>query len=111
MGYSPITVKIIEKAVKGGWSKIINALDDLPGETYFPENEKGIINPIGKNFILLVFIGGITYSEIAGIRCLNNQLKNFLNHKNLNNKIKFHKNELDCNYFHSKYLEHLKECL
>jgi hypothetical protein len=75
-GYSPITVKIIEKAVKGGWSKIINALDDLPGETYFPENEKRIINPIGKNFILLVFIGGITYSEIAGIRCLNNQLKN-----------------------------------
>ena len=24
-----------------------------------------------------MFIGGITYSEITGIRCLNNQLKNF----------------------------------
>ena len=75
-GYSPITVKLIEKAVKGGWEKITNALDDLPGETYFPDNEKRIVNPVGKNFILLVFIGGITYSEIASIRCLNNQLKN-----------------------------------
>ena len=75
-GYCPITVKLIEKVVKGGWEKIISALNDLPGETYFPENEDRIVNPKGKNFILLVFIGGITYSEIAGIRCLNNQLKN-----------------------------------
>ena len=75
-GYSPIIIKLIEKAVTIGWRKITNSLDDLPGETYFPENESNIINSEGKNFILLVFIGGITYSEIAAIRCLNNQLKN-----------------------------------
>ena len=36
-GYSPIIIKLIEKAVTIGWRKITNSLDDLPGETYFPE--------------------------------------------------------------------------
>lgn len=44
----------------------------LPGETEFPANEKEIIQPRSKqNFILAVFIGGITYAEISAIRFLN----------------------------------------
>ena len=74
-GYSPISVKLIENCVKNGWNNIKYLLNDLPGETLFPENEKEILNCKDKNFILLVFIGGITYSEIAAIRYLNKELK------------------------------------
>ena len=74
-GYSPISVKLIENCVKNGWNNIKYLLNDLPGETLFPENEKDILNCKDKSFILLVFIGGITYSEIAAIRYLNKELK------------------------------------
>jgi hypothetical protein len=51
----------------------------LPGEAEFPANEKEIIQPRSKqNFILVVFIGGITYAEISAIR--------FLNRKNSDHK-------------------------
>ncbi len=74
-GYSPISVKLIENCVKNGWNNIKYLLNELPGETLFPENEKDILNCKDKSFILLVFIGGITYSEIAAIRYLNKELK------------------------------------
>ena len=75
-GYSPIIIKLIEKCFLNGWNNLLTILDDLPGETYCPENENRILNPIGKNFILLVFIGGITYSEIGAIRSLNKKINN-----------------------------------
>ena len=75
-GYSPITIKLIENCVKNGWNNIKYTLNDLPGETFFPDNEKDILNIKEKSFILLVFIGGITYGEIACIRYLNKELKN-----------------------------------
>ena len=44
----------------------------LPGETEFPAEERSIYQPKGKqNFILVVFLGGITYAEISAIRYLN----------------------------------------
>ena len=47
-------------------------LKKLPGEIEFPLNEKEIISPKNKpNFILVVFIGGVTYAEISAIRYLN----------------------------------------
>ena len=75
-GYSPMIIKLIEKCFLNGWNNLLTILDDLPGETYCPENENRILNPIGKNFILLVFIGGITYSEIGAIRSLNKKINN-----------------------------------
>ena len=75
-GYSPIIIKLIEKCFLNGWNNLLTILDDLPGETYCPENENRMLNPIGKNFILLVFIGGITYSEIGAIRSLNKKINN-----------------------------------
>jgi len=71
-GYCPLSLKIVEKAVTGKWSTIIDVLKKLPGPTKFPEDESEINNPKNdKNIILLVFIGGITYTEIEGIRFLN----------------------------------------
>ncbi len=74
-GYSPITIKLIENCVKNGWNNIKYTLNDLPGETLYPNDEKDILNIKEKSFILLVFIGGITYGEIASIRYLNKELK------------------------------------
>ena len=78
-GYSPITIKLIENCVKNGWNNIKYTLNDLPGETLYPNDEKDILFPKSKSFILLVFVGGITYGEIASLRYLNNK----------NTKIKF----------------------
>ena len=72
-GYSPISIRLIEKAINPGWNSLLkDVLKNFGCEYYFPEDESKIINPIfEQNYILLVFIGGITYSEIAAIRYLN----------------------------------------
>ena len=74
-GYCSIIVKLIEIGIKKGWSEIKDILNILPGEYFFSKNENEIINPSEKKFILLVFIGGITYGEIAAIRFLNENMQ------------------------------------
>ena len=74
-GYCSIIVKLIEIGIKKGWSEIKDILNILPGEYFFSKNENEIINPDEKKFILLVFIGGITYGEIAAIRFLNENMQ------------------------------------
>ena len=84
-GYCPLSLKIVEKTVEGKWSSILDLLKKLPGATICPEDESEINNPIkDKNIIFLVFIGGITYSEIEGIRFLNRKY----NQENKNGKRK-----------------------
>jgi hypothetical protein len=47
-------------------------LKKLPGDYEYPQNEKEVILCKSRpNFILLVFVGGITYAEISAIRYLN----------------------------------------
>ena len=71
-GFSPISLKIIETAVRGQWSSIIDILRKMPGATYCPENETVISNPKKeKNIMFIIFIGGVTYTEIEAIRFLN----------------------------------------
>ena len=75
-GYCPLSLKIIEKAVKGQWNTIIENLKKIPGATSYPENESVISNPINdKNIILIAFVGGVTYTEIEAIRLLNRVFK------------------------------------
>ena len=74
-GYCPISVRLIEKGIKNGWSNIKDVFDALPGEYYFSKDEKEIMNPNEKKFILLVYIGGITFGEIAAIRFLNETMQ------------------------------------
>ena len=75
-GYCPLSLKLIEKAVEGNWNSIADVLRRMPGATHFPEDEKVISNPEKeKNIIFIVFIGGITYTEIEGIRFLNRKFK------------------------------------
>ena len=80
-GYCSISLRLIEAVVKNGWRDINDALKKLPGATYYPNNEKEILRTTlakkEKNFIFLIFIGGITYAEIEGIRFLNQINKDF----------------------------------
>ena len=81
-GYCPIIIRLLEKAFIKGWVSIKDILGRLPGEFNFPEDETSIINNDirNKKYILLVFIGGITYGELAAIRYLNktNEDKKFI---------------------------------
>lgn len=77
-GFCPIIIRLLEKLTEKGWGGIKDILKELPGGEYdFPNEETEIISPKTENqFILLVFIGGLTYGELAGIRYLNKKLRN-----------------------------------
>lgn len=77
-GYCSISLRLIEATIKNGWKDISDGLKKIPGYTYYPSNEKEILKQRKeKNFIFVVFIGGITYPEIEGIRFLNQINKDF----------------------------------
>ena len=73
-GFSPIIIRFVEKALKVGWSNFQKDLffKNLGIEYDFPSDENPIMNPKkDTNYILLVFTGGVTYSEIEAVRYLN----------------------------------------
>ena len=71
-GYCPLSLRLIEKAIEGQWGKIIDIIKRIPGATYNPDDETVISNPKKEtNIIFIIFVGGITYTEIEGIRYLN----------------------------------------
>jgi hypothetical protein len=81
-GFCPITIRLIEAMVKTGWNPIRELIKKLPGEYEYPvdRDEKTMLSERAKkNFILLIFIGGITYNEIAAIRYLNKTFKGKIN--------------------------------
>ena len=76
-GFCPIILKLLEKMLEKGWGNIKDILKELSGEFEYPQDESEIISTKGdKQFILLIFIGGITYGELAGVRYLNSKLRN-----------------------------------
>ena len=86
-GYCPIILRLIELALEARWNLMKDVITKLPGETQYPSDESEILNPIKKNnTIFVVFIGGVTYTEIEGIRYLNIKLKQmFEKNKDKNN--------------------------
>ena len=76
-GYCPIIIRLIEKAFNPGWGAIKEVVKKIPGETNFPLDENEIINDSNDiKYFLVVFIGGITYGELAAIRYLNKTFQN-----------------------------------
>ena len=76
-GFCPIILKLLEKMLEKGWGSVKDILKELSGEFEYPQDESEIISTkADKQFILLIFIGGITYGELAGIRYLNSKLRN-----------------------------------
>ena len=98
-GYAPIIIRLIEKSIsQGGWNSIKDVLKKIPGETNFPTDETDIYSTsVDRQFILAVFIGGITYGELAAIRLLNKKNRNkkfivlttgMINYKKIFNSLK-----------------------
>jgi hypothetical protein len=78
-GYCPIILRLIEKAVEGKWGKLKDVITKIPGYTMFPDNESEIEKPPFTeqkvHTIFVLFVGGVSYNEIAGIRFINRKLK------------------------------------
>ena len=71
-GYCPLSIRLIEGIIKKGWKNMKDLIKKIPGEFDFPENESEILaDDEDTKIILLCFLGGITYGEIAAIRYLN----------------------------------------
>ena len=76
-GYCPIIIRLIEKVFSQGWGTIKETIKKIPGETNFPMDESELLNENEDvKYFLVVFIGGITYGELAAIRYLNKFYKN-----------------------------------
>ena len=89
-GYCPIIVRLIELGVEGKWNIMKDTIAKLPGDILLPSDESEIKKPNKKiNTIFIVFIGGITYTEIEGIRYINLKLKQIFDKskKQINNRI------------------------
>ncbi|KAM7265316.1 hypothetical protein ACFE04_002999 [Oxalis oulophora] len=89
-GYAPLSVRLVQHAVRSGWRPMEEILKMLPG----PHSEtkrggfstspsydtlQGASNNIDKvgdgrrSLVLVVFIGGVTYAEISALRYLSAQ--------------------------------------
>ena len=89
-GYCPLSLRLIENAVEGKWSKISDTIKKLPGFVSYPENENVISNPEkDENIIVIIFCGGVTYTEIEGIRYLNRKFNEEYINKKRSKKMQF----------------------
>ena len=72
-GYAPLSIRLIEHTIKKGMGTLYKEfLKNFGFEIIYPSDETHVMNPPHeKNFILLVFTGGVTYSEIDAVRFLN----------------------------------------
>ncbi len=71
-GFCPFTLKLIESFINGGWKNINELLKSSGFYFDYPQNEDEIfMNKKEKNIVFIFFIGGVTYTEISGIRYLN----------------------------------------
>jgi hypothetical protein len=72
-GLAPLSVRLIEMMMNlGGFNRIKEQLKLLPGNTVSPDNEADFFKETQrKKRILVYFIGGVTFAEIAALRFLN----------------------------------------
>ncbi len=65
----------MENAIRNGWRLIQKALRMLPGDTIMPEFSK-TCQSHPRPAVVVYFVGGVTYGEIATIRLLGKFLSN-----------------------------------
>jgi hypothetical protein len=99
-------VRLIELLFRSGW-KTLKIMSKIPGQMRIPGNEEqAFLKPPSSslNIVVLVYIGGITYSEVAAIRFLKKifPFYNFIifttaviNYKSFLGSIDFHLNNDD----------------
>ncbi|KYQ94306.1 Sec1-like family protein [Tieghemostelium lacteum] len=78
-GYAPMSIRIIQNAIKpGGWKSIEDLLKLMPGPTFeeiqpLPQGATTNVKSERKPITLVYFIGGVTFSEISALRFLSRQ--------------------------------------
>ncbi|XP_038691940.1 vacuolar protein-sorting-associated protein 33 homolog [Tripterygium wilfordii] len=89
-GYAPLSIRLVQHAVRSGWRPIEEILKLLPGP--HSETKRGgfssspsydtlqgasaAVNKVAdgrRSLVLIVFIGGVTFAEIAALRFLSAQ--------------------------------------
>ena len=89
-GYCPLSLRLIETALEGKWNKLNDTIKKIPGYLAYPQNEDVITNlEKDTNIILIVFVGGITFTEIEGIRYLNRKFRDEYINKKRDKKLQF----------------------
>lgn len=82
-GYAPLSVRLVQQAVRGGWRQHDELLRALPGAPPFEETQSlppGVVLPSDRPPVTLVFfIGGITFTEIAALRYVEHILSAYSN--------------------------------
>ncbi|XP_030932350.1 vacuolar protein-sorting-associated protein 33 homolog [Quercus lobata] len=88
-GYAPLSIRLVQHAVRSGWRPIEEILKLLPGPhsetkrgrfssspSYDPLQASANIDKVAdgrRSLVLVVFIGGITFAEISALRFLSAQ--------------------------------------
>jgi len=89
-GYAPLSIRLVQHAVRSGWRSIEELLKLLPGphldlkrggstfdsslEVQPGSGAQQSIDRVGhRSLVLVVFIGGVTFAEIAALRFLSAQ--------------------------------------
>lgn len=91
--YAPLTIRIIERAIKpSGWQSLNDILSTLPGPTFGPDYQPAVqtssttlrrasfSSEISQSdtpkVVLVFFLGGCTFAEISALRFLSRQEDN-----------------------------------
>lgn len=90
-GYAPLSIRLVQHAIRSGWRTIEELLKLLPGPhsdikrgDYYSSSAKDILQSIPTNtngrtadgrrlVALVVFVGGVTFGEISALRFLSSQ--------------------------------------
>ncbi|KAL2631473.1 hypothetical protein R1flu_016159 [Riccia fluitans] len=94
-GYAPLSIRLVQQALKGGWKAVDDLLKLLPGQSF--DKKQGVTPDHGvpsregsvregsvtsdsapavdgrRAVVLVVFIGGVTFAEISALRFLGAQ--------------------------------------
>ncbi|XP_010557601.1 PREDICTED: vacuolar protein-sorting-associated protein 33 homolog isoform X2 [Tarenaya hassleriana] len=86
-GYAPLSIRLVQQAIRSGWRPVEEILKLLPGphletkRSGIPSSPSvdslhGASNGVAdgrRSLVLVVFIGGVTFAEIAALRYLSSQ--------------------------------------
>ncbi|KAJ1701858.1 hypothetical protein LUZ63_001637 [Rhynchospora breviuscula] len=84
-GYAPLSIRLVQHAIRSGWRSIEELLKLLPGphldlKRGTPNHDDSFAGahfdrvPDGRrSLVLVVFVGGVTFAEIAALRFLSSQ--------------------------------------
>jgi len=70
-GYAPLSLRLLESLYTTGWNT--DSVRSLAGDYYFMNYEIEEQSTKGKPVVVVFFLGGVTFAEVAAIRYLNSR--------------------------------------